>query len=70
MFHDLDKKVHDLYMFSVVWAMMSIPVGDGALDVPSEDIPNCRFAVGSSGTPTPTLRYYCDKVTLFSEFFR
>ena len=50
--------------------MMSIPVGDGALDVPSEDIPNCRFAVGSSGAPTPTLRYYCDKVTVFSEFFR
>ena len=45
--------------------MMSFPVGDGALDVPPEDIPNCRFAVGSSGTPTPTLRYYCDKVTIF-----
>jgi hypothetical protein len=64
-FHESDKKVHDLYMFSVAWAMMSIPVGGGAFDVPSEDIPNCRFVIGSSGTPTPTLRYYCDKVTIF-----
>ena len=34
MFHVMDKKVHDLYMFEGVWTMLSIPVGDGVLDVP------------------------------------
>ena len=35
----MDKKVHELYMFVVVWTMMSFHVGDGASTSRSTELP-------------------------------
>ena len=35
-------------------SFIQMNVGVGVLDEPPENIPNCRFADGLSGTPAPT----------------